>query len=225
MKKVVAIASIPSRKDTLVKTIESLYPQVDLILVWLNGYDKVPLLNNDKVYFWLSSDNVGDVGKFMVVDKFKALTGDDFYLFTCDDDLHYPPDYIEHNINLFEPQTIHSSHGKKFPEIPLPQLISQHPSYYFGNFISKKEKIHLGGTGVMMMDSNVFKKLPYTQFTHQNMCDVWVAGFAHQNKIPIFILPHPQNWIKDLGSSQSIFGDTRNKDTIQTQILNHYLTN
>ena len=223
MKKIVGIASIPSRKDTLPKTIESLSSQVDLILVWLNGYDEVPQVPQTNVKFYLSKENVGDVGKFMVVDEFLSPE-EEFYLFTCDDDLHYPSDYIEKNINLYEKGTIHSSHGKKFPVIPLPKLISQHSSYYFGSFIPNKDKINLGGTGVMMMDSSIFKKLPYKQFTHKNMCDVWVAGFAHQNKIPIYILPHPQGWIKDLGSSKSIWGDTQNKDTLQTQILNHYLT-
>lgn len=224
MKKIVGIASIPNRKDTLKQVIDSLSPQVDLVAVWLNGYEEAPEVTQDNVYFYLSEENVGDVGKFAVVDKFIDRLEEKFYLFTCDDDISYPPDYIEKNIEIYEEGTIQSSHGKLFPEFPLLRLVSQYPSYYFASHIPEKKQIHLGGTGVMMMDSQVFNTIPYGRFTHPNMCDIWIAAHSKQNNIPLYIVPHSQGWLVPYQSPTSIWDSTNGKDTIQTQILNHYFS-
>lgn len=224
MKKVIGIASIPNRKDTLKQVIESLSPQVDLVLVWLNGYIEIPEVPQNNVKFYLSNDNVGDVGKFAVVDKFIDRNEEDFYLFTCDDDIYYPPNYIEKNIELYEEGTIQSSHGKTFPEFPLTRLVSQYHSQHFATHTPEKKQIHLGGTGVMMMDSSVFKNVKYEDFSHPNMCDIWIASHGKQNNIPIYIVPHEQGWLKPYQSPTSIWDSTNGKDVIQTQVLNHYFS-
>lgn len=225
MKKIVALASLPSREITLIKVINSLSPQVDLVLVWLNGYTQPPEVSQNNVYFYLSKDNVGDVGKFAVVDKFIDKNKEDFYLFTCDDDIYYPSNYIEKNIELYEEKTIQSSHGRIFPGFPLTRLVSEHSSYHFSSYIPEKKQIHLGGTGVMMMDSSVFKNIKYEDFSYPNMCDIWIACYSKQNNIPIYIIPHEQWWLKPCESSpDSIWESTCGKDVIQTQVLNHYFS-
>ena len=73
----VSIATIPSRKEALKATINSLINQVDKIHVYLNNYEKIPncLTYNSyklktqglkKIEYFRSQDyeDLGDVGKF-----------------------------------------------------------------------------------------------------------------------------------------------------------------
>ena len=101
----VSIATIPSRKEALKITIDSLINQVDKIYIYLNNYEEIPnyLTYNSyklktqglkKIEYFRSQNykDLGDVGKFHCVGIIKG------YHFTCDDDIIYPDNYIKYMI-------------------------------------------------------------------------------------------------------------------------------
>jgi hypothetical protein len=225
MKNIVGIASTPNREEGLKDTICYLSSQVDHIYVWLNGYKKIPTIEQENVTFYLSKENIGAIGKLKVRDIIKEK---DFYFFTCDDDIIYPPNYIEHNLKYFTSGSIQSSHGKIFSSFPITSYkYGDVSGFYFGNKIQEKVKIHIPGTGVALMESKMLKDIPLESFTTRNMIDVWVGSWAHINQIPRYILPHSQNWLipnHTISQHDSIWEATKNDDSIQIQIINNYFT-
>jgi len=82
------IATITERESLLINTIKSLYDQADRINIWLNNYRSIPLwLSDPKIKHHATINNVGDAGKF----GFKSKG----FIFSCDDDIIYPPDYVK----------------------------------------------------------------------------------------------------------------------------------
>lgn len=88
MRTFAGIASLPGRP--LEQTLQSLRPQVDIIGVHLNGYPSVPSYVTELSDFvLLSPENKGSSVKLHWVRHFDGL------YFACDDDLWYPPEYVE----------------------------------------------------------------------------------------------------------------------------------
>lgn len=225
MKKIVGIASMPSRELGLIDTIESLSPQVDEIYVWLNGYKEIPKTSVTNVTFHLSETNDGAIAKVRCLGLFDDT---EFYYFTCDDDIVYPSDYVEKYIEIYEPGSIQSSHANKYASFPISDYTKADISgYYFGAHIPKKDRVHLVGTGVCMMDSTIARQLPYETFTTTNMLDLWVSSWAWISEIPMYVVPHKRDWLypnPKIQQNDSIWnGVLRNSDH-QTQIINHYYT-
>lgn len=223
MKKIVGIASTPNRIEGLKDTIKCLSPQVDHIYVWLNGYEKIPPIKETNVTFHLSPINEGAIAKLKILELIKE---NNFYYFTCDDDIIYPPNYVEHNLSIYEPGSIQSSHAKIFPPFPISSYAHNDISgFYFGSEINHKTPVHIIGTGVSLMDSNVAKNINYKEFATPNMLDIWVSCWAQQTQTPLYVVPHPQSWLIPnpiIDQTNSIWSHTSISDSIQTQLVNHY---
>ena len=102
------IALLADRFPRSLETIDSLLPQVDKILLSLNGFDYIPEeLSHPKVGVYYMGANVGDIGKF------HKWEGD---FVSCDDDLIYPETYIKEFIGASKqyPDTILTHHGNTF---------------------------------------------------------------------------------------------------------------
>ena len=78
------LATIKSRRYTLQGVIDSLKDQVDTVRVYANDY--VPEVKDAEVY---TGEDYTDNSKFYWLPKSEGI-----YL-SCDDDLIYPPDYVE----------------------------------------------------------------------------------------------------------------------------------
>jgi len=64
-KKICNISSY-NRKSTLLKTIDSIYPHMDVINVALNSYDEIPSeLIDDKINLVITDNSKGDAYKFL----------------------------------------------------------------------------------------------------------------------------------------------------------------
>jgi hypothetical protein len=226
MKKIVGIASKPERKEGLIDTLHCLSPQVDHIYVWLNSYQKKPIVDLKNITFHMGED-VGATGKIKVLD---FIEDTDFYFFMADDDIIYPTDYVSHNLKYYNSGSILSSHGKIFESLPTKSFNHGDISgYYFGGEILENKQIHAAGTGVCVMDSTVVKQIPYDKFlSNPNMLDIWISAWAHLYNIPMFILPHTKNWLipnTKINQLNSIWETTKHKeDEFRTNIFNHYIS-
>lgn len=189
-----AIASFPPRKDSLESTIYSILPQLDSVCVYLNNYESVPeFLNHPKITVIRSDEAHGDLrdnGKFFAIPN-----DDNHYVFTFDDDLIYPTDYVArmiHNIEMLGRTAVVGLHGVIFPEnfTKLPQRKVFHFSQRCnGNFVD------LLGTGTTAWHSSTLK-LNIGEFLTKGVCDLWFATAAAKRNIPLFSIKRDDNWLK-----------------------------
>jgi hypothetical protein len=223
----VGVASTPNRKEGLIDTIECLSPQVDHIYVWLNGYESIPETRHTNVTFHLSPENIGDVGKIKILE---FIQDEDFYLFLVDDDILYPVDYVERNIDVYKEGSVQSSHGKIFPSFPISSYnFGDVSGYYFGNVLKENQRMHGVGTGVTMMHSSIAREVPYEDFSSQkNMLDTWLSAWCMANDIPMYSVPHPARWLvpnTKIDQSSGLWEMEKDaRDRVLTAIYNYYVT-
>ena len=222
-KTIVGIATLPDRVDGLLDTLNSISPQVDKIYVWLNGHTEIPKVPHKNVVFHRSDTNDGAIAKIRCLELFDDT---DFYYFMVDDDIIYPHDYIKHNIDIFTQNSIQSSHAKIFKSFPIQDYAhSDISGYYFGGNIPKKDRVHLVGTGVCMMESTTARQIPYNTFLTNNMLDLWISSWAWTNDLPMYVVPHKNKWLNPnpiINQDNSIWQDTLKNSEYQTHIINNY---
>jgi hypothetical protein len=218
----VGIASIPERSESLEKVLDSLSGQVDHVFVALNycAHETPKYLNKYSNVFWATFDNSqGDTMKFCM-----SRLPNQIYL-TCDDDLIYPPDYVQNMVDACEDyKCIVTHHGKTY-EGARP-IQSYRRSFTVNarclNTCSGDRWLHVPGTGCMAFNTKDFK-ISIADFEYKNMADVIVAREAHKQGVKIMGLKHSAGWIKYIPPKDKPIWQTSTDDTIQTRILNSFL--
>ncbi|MBU3030934.1 hypothetical protein [Paracoccus marinaquae] len=92
------MATFPPRAGILMQTVATILPQVDRLCICLNQYARIPdaLRDDPRIEAMIPADDLLDAGKF-------AFTpGDDDMVFTIDDDILYPSDYVAHTLQAFD---------------------------------------------------------------------------------------------------------------------------
>ena len=214
------IATIPDRSQLLKITVESLLPQVDQLNVMLNGYKKAPsFLNRPKITHYFLDNSKGDAAKFY------GLINISGYVFTCDDDLRYPVDYVKTMIlklRQYDNEVILTNHGR----IMNPKPVSNSYTDRQAAFHCLKEEtqeayLSIGGTGAMAWHSDYFFP-DINKITIKNMADIWVAKFAHEQGCKILHNPHKEEWIKYLHPQNTIWDDHFPNPEEQTKLYNSF---
>jgi len=101
------IATYPARFSHLMRTLESLEGQADVIRICLNEYKTIPEPLK-KYDCFIPNKNLTDNGKFV----FLPIKRREIY-FSCDDDIIYPPDYVERTVSLINKyKCIVTYHGR-----------------------------------------------------------------------------------------------------------------
>ncbi|MTE00265.1 hypothetical protein GIY56_08195 [Paracoccus sp. YIM 132242] len=92
------LATFPARRAILADTIRSIAPQVDRLFLCLNDYDAIPawLDGFANLHPMIPESDLKDTGKFAFDPQ------DDDLVFTIDDDILYPPDYVERTLRQAE---------------------------------------------------------------------------------------------------------------------------
>lgn len=213
MDKIAGIASIQTREESLKETVRSLYNQVDVICIYLNDYKKVPkFLIKEKIKVYRGND-LTDLGKFYGLYFHKG------YYFSCDDDLIYPPDYVEYMTEKIDQyDCIVSCHGRIF--------MGKIGSYYRNGIkfhclqeVGKDKLINVGGTGVMGFKTSIGFDLDQIPKYYPCMADVHIGVWAN-GKIPIRVVAHEKGWLKltDADMRTAIYERFKNNDQIQTKL-------
>jgi hypothetical protein len=217
-KRIVSVASY-KRIDSLVKTIESIYDQCDEVNIFLNDHEGgiPPQFLDEKINLYFSDNRYGDALKFA-----KLIDSDGYYL-TIDDDLIYPPNYVDHMITRckeFSNKRVITLHGRKFSKVPIKSFYSSYIEFYHCLRYQKRDAfIHFGGTGVMCFHTSLMK-IPITYFEHPNMADVWIGKYCFENNIEVLSIAHTKDFLTYQPQKTTIFDSESNSDTIQTKIVN-----
>lgn len=218
MDKVIYNVASYKRGDTLIKTIESIYNQSDIINVALNDYTEIPPeLYDKKINLFISDNDRGDAYKFY------NLMNSDGYFFTIDDDLIYPENYTEYmidKVNQYKRKSIITLHARTFNSFPINSFYGRNTSvYHFKQLIPQDIKVQFGGTGVMCFHTDLFK-VPIEYFDRPNMADVWIGKYAKENNIDIICAKHNSGYVTQQNFEGSIYEKDLRSDFIQTTLTN-----
>lgn len=220
--KTVQIASIPDRERMLKKTILSLINQVDKIRVMLNGYPYIPdwldgLAGSYKIEYYQLDNSLGDAAKF-----YPGYS--DGYVFTCDDDLIYPPDYIETTVDAIDKNNcIISLHGRVMRPRPIRDSYKDKKKWYHClETVTGYHFVDIAGTGVMGFHTKYF--IPtITKMIYPNMADIWVAKQAAEQNKTLMVMPHRQGWLEYQNPSNTIWDNRASNVKLQTAVYNTIL--
>lgn len=222
-KRVAGMATLPQREECLKDALVSIYDQMDEIYLILNLYERVPewIARLRKVSAVLGDNSLGVEGKF-----FFAGLNPGCYFFGIDDDLVYPAGYANYMIaGEQKHKAIVTLHGKRFDNAP---ITSYRRDFTLNvrclGSLGRDTRVHTGGTGVMLFDTNRFNVNPQ-DFKHKNMGDVQIAKLANERSVPIIALAHRHGYMKYLFPPGDTVWHTQKDDRIQTEIVNSIIRN
>tara|TARA_R110000868_G_scaffold324794_1_gene585616 strand:+ start:6529 stop:10245 length:3717 start_codon:yes stop_codon:yes gene_type:complete len=213
------LASIPTREAALSKTVASLIGQVDALKIHLNGYLSIPLfLNHPKIEVVLGDNSRGDNSKFHWLD---SLNG---YVFTCDDDLLYPPNYIQQmqrGIDVY--RCLVGASGSSFKENgPLSSFLKSIAIHPLQRDIQTDTNADIVGTGTLGFHTEDLR-LKFSDFIDFNMADISLLRIARREKIPRKVIRHPDKWIVRSTNDHGIYEQNLADDSLETRKVNDIL--
>jgi FkbM family methyltransferase len=190
---IAVMATLRVRAETASRVVESISPQVDNVCVVLNriGDENVEewksYFKSKNVLFYVRDNQMGDAERYIPV-----KTDEKAYYLSIDDDLIYPPGYVEKMVKGCEKYNCPVSlHGKFFPKFPVQSYIRQPDALYLQcrNNLDVDTKIQTPGCCVVCWRSDQID-LSYGQFKVKNRSDIEVGRIAAEKGIPIICLAH-----------------------------------
>lgn len=221
------IATVPHREDMLQIAVNSLIDQVDKLNIMLNGHEEAPMFlkqlefHTDKIQYFAMDNSTGDAAKFF---RTELLEG---YVFTCDDDIQYPADYVQvmiAELNRHDNKVILTNHGRTMTPKPVCSIYTDRTGTYHTFLATSSMELDIGGSGVMAWYTDCFKP-KYSEFKRSNMADIWVAKQAKEQGLKIMMNPHPENWFAPLDMDEkepSIWDSKYQNDIKETDIYNSF---
>jgi hypothetical protein len=150
----------------------------------------------------------------------------DFYYFTFDDDMIYPPDYIWEMIKKIE----------KYNRKPVVgcggYIMKQQVRHFYSDRIHSwhisseniiDRPVHILHTCLTAWHSSALR-FDYSDCRAPNMGDVWLAKAAQEQQVPMVLIKRPSNWIQIqyVPNQLTIYGRYRIKCNIQTEVYNSF---
>lgn len=195
-----SMATIPIREKTAKIACQTLFLQVD------------------DLFRYPGDNELGDANKFKgVVDK-------EGYLFTCDDDIKYPSNYVAFMIEKIEQynrKAVITLHGKIIREQPITSFYASNAFYRHRcmDAVKKDTPVHIPGTGVMAWHSDTIS-FSMDDFKAPNMADIWAGIKCEQENVPRICVAHPKDFLGNLDGDGSCYEANRNRDHILTKAIN-----
>lgn len=189
-----SMASFPSREYQLEKAVASIYPQVDFLYVYLNGYTKAPaFLRKKNVSVLLQPEgDLKDVGKFFGTQK------EEGYIFLLDDDLQYPENYVQEMLLEIEAhlrRSVVGVHGISYSRSS-PSLIDNRKLCHFLDPCSGG-RVDALGTGTMAYHSDTIS-FGLDDFETLGFTDICAAKKANELGVEMRSIPRAKGWLKSL---------------------------
>ena len=177
------------RLQSLKLSINSIINQVDLIRICFNGYKSIPEeFDHPKFECIIPPTDLTDLGKFHFL-----RVGEKY--FTCDDDIIYPSDYAQYTLRHSRLAPVVTYHGRILNPLGNPKSYYRggHQVYSFLDSCPNATKLHIPGTGVMMIDTDLAEIDPIPT---SPLCMADLV-FANACQSDIALIPHSGGWIKN----------------------------
>lgn len=215
-KRIVQIASIPERVDSLRLTVESVKDQVDHVFVNLNNYESTPwFLSGDRKISTVRLDN-------STADGAKAYNVEerDGYVLFLDDDIVVPQNYVNMMCDSVDRyKCIVSLHGKYYEPNKFKSFTHIVHNYRCLGNVLHDAVANVVGSGVMCYHTDHFK-LKYSDIKSPNMADIWISKVAMEQGVKIMVLAHTESYLKHTRFDNNIFCTERDKGFVeQTKLL------
>ena len=221
--RIAGLATVPGRTNALRTVIEGIVPQVDVLHIACNNHDGPHPLDVPDAYsnvVWHYPDSFPQDGN-----KFLYLGEGDGYRFTLDDDIIYPPTYIQDSIDGLEKykrKYVISWGGKRFDLQPV-------HSYYKGasfkcrslDLQAKDMLIHVPLTGGVVWHTSQITFYPLT-WLYPLMSDIWAGLACLEAGFPVMSLAHASDYIKPNDKefqATTIWTTEHERDEIQTGLV------
>ena len=204
MTTLISIATIPGRELALEETLASLEGQGATIMV----YD---------------GSEAGDAAKF----NGPRMAEADYY-FVCDDDVIYPPDYVEHmiaKVEEYDRKCAMTIGGKRFGVTPITSYYRGSTAKYHALSTIASDEV---GIDVPLTCSLVWHRdtitFPESAFKDHNMADIWAGVHCRKMGVPCVVVAHDASWIR-LTDKIDHYKDTiwaweHEQDEVQTGVIN-----
>jgi hypothetical protein len=214
-----SMASMPSREGMLRQTVESILRQVDVLNVYLNGYQQTPTFLLDAKIRVVHSREYGDLrdnGKFFFLDS--VLSG---YHFTIDDDIVYPPDYVQKcilKIEQYDRRAIVGCHGVILAS-PVDHFMKGREVLHFKRALARDRLVNLLGTGTTAYHVDALE-LSSDDFDAPGMADLWLAAAAKRQRVPMIAIERPERWLEPLdeADASSLYCAAMQDCRLQTEV-------
>lgn len=215
----VSIVTLKEREDSLKQLIATLLPQVNMINVYLHGYDSTPsFLTSKKITIAMGEDH-GDLDKFYWMNE---VTG---YHFILDDDLIIPKTFIKDSLKVVKEEGIkhiYSYHGCTPYRLPIASYYHDRISYPCLGEVFENVQVKVIGTGCMFYYTDTPFIFAYKEQV-PNMADIHFSLYAQEflNK-ELVVVKHKEGYIKHspIDLNNTIYAKAHNNDSIQTTIIN-----
>ena len=199
----IGMATYSGGFSTLVKAVTSLLNQsveATRICIYVNGDQAPPKLPSDPRISIVQGMDITDIGKFKAIDGYMG------YLFTVDDDIEYPYDYIEKMIREIEENNrthLIGVHGAIMPAGPPLSRWSTYSemrrTHVFETSSITNFPVNVIGTGTLGFHSDI-GLIPWEQFDYNRMVDLHLASWAQNNNHPMKIISRPRRWLEEINS-------------------------
>ena len=228
-----SLATIPNRLTPLREMIDSIISQVDVVQIYLNGFEKKQVpnwLSCKKIKLYFSQDEKfgdrGDAGKFFNVQNITD------WHFIIDDDIHFPKDYVKKMIKKCEEyncEYIIGNHGGEFSRFPIQDSYKdrRRTVHYKKSRLKQDISVHyLATNSVCFHDKTI--KLFDEDFKIANMGDIWLAVICQREEVGMVCQEHDRLWLNDCKNYDmwdSIYGKRNKKESpgnseTQTKVAN-----
>ena len=222
-----SLCSIPERTEQLQQVLTALAPQVDRIHLYLDRYPAPPAFLetwHGKLQVVLSQQQPGlrDNGKFLPLAQ---LIQSPCWLFTADDDIAYPPDYVASLLKRLEyygRQALLGVHGILLPEHADGYFSAHYRKVHlYSQGLEADALVNVLGTGTMACHSSVLQCLSLDHFQQPGMADLYLASWCHQHKIPLIAIARHDRWLEQLGdpAADSLWSEFRHADPQQAALV------
>jgi len=195
-----SVATYPARFDRLHEMVASVAPQLDHLVIYVNGTtDGLPDMSDmANVHILDGRDYAGDLSARGKVYPLKFMH--DCEVFTLDDDFVYPADYVARNLatlRQFQGACVVTTHGGILPV---------HVDWYYDRtaVLASVEAVdHLqicavAGSGTLCFDQrHLALNLP--DLLAETMVDLRISLAARGAGLPIFVLPRQAGWLQSFG--------------------------
>lgn len=194
----VLMATIPYREKVLGSVISSLHSQVDELRIVFNNYTKIPAWvgNWERVQPVLNTPDILTSNAIWTM-----MDGIEGYVFTCDDDILYPSDYVGRMIktlNNRDNRAIATMYGEIVIDNPSDYVHARRGLLY-DVALEKDTVVDIGGVGCSAFHTKHFK-LHLKDFPEKFIRDLRFALVAAQQKIPIIRIKSEAGWLTTCSS-------------------------
>jgi len=199
-----SVCSIPAREEQLTNVVRAMLEQVDHLFVYLDKYNETPkiLRKNPNVTVRHSGEynqDFRDNAKFLAYDDLKKIH-EEFYYFTCDDDLIYPQDYVLallRRIDELDRHAVVGLHGVVCEETPTAYFRRRFIHHFIWATLKAPCLVNNLGTGTIGFHSGLFNSLDPRSWKHGGMVDILFSIEARRRGVPMVCCDRQAGWLTE----------------------------